>query len=196
MIGRLAGRLAHKSPDSLLVDVHGVGYHVWISLNAFAALSEEGGAVELAIHTHLRENALELFGFVDPQEKALFTALLAVSGVGPRMAMNILSGMPTRDLMQALEAGDVARLVTIPGVGKKTAERLVVELRDRVARLRIARAHDEGPRPDRAATEATSALVNLGYRQPEAERAVRWAMEQGEDDLAVLIRRALQRLSS
>jgi len=195
MIGRLAGRLAHKSPDAILVDVHGVGYQVWISLNAFAALSGEGDAVELAIHTHLRENALELFGFVDPQEKALFTALIAVSGVGPRMAMNILSGMPTRDLMRALEASDVARLVTIPGVGKKTAERLVVELKDRVARLRIA-PREEGPSPDAAVAEATSALVNLGYRQPEAERAVRWAKDQGESDLAVLIRRALQRLSS
>jgi Holliday junction DNA helicase RuvA len=194
MIGRLAGRLAQKSPESVIVDVQGVGYQVWISLNAFAALPNEGQPVELAIHTHLRENALELFGFLDPEEKALFTALLAVSGVGPRMAMNILSGMPTRALMDSLEGGDVARLVTIPGVGRKTAERLVVELKDRVAKLRVARRPEESR--DAASAEATSALVNLGYRQPEAERAVRWAKEQGESDLAGLIRRALQRLSS
>jgi holliday junction DNA helicase RuvA len=196
MIGRLSGRLTEKTPESVIVDVHGVGYQVWISLNAFAALPDDGQPIELAIHTHLRENALELFGFLDREEKALFTALLAVSGVGPRMAMNILSGMPTRALMDALEAGDVARLVTIPGVGRKTAERLVVEMKDRIAKLRMARPRDGGPTPDAAAAEAISALVNLGYRQPEAERAVRWAREQGDTDLAVLIRRALQRLSS
>src|SRR5262249_7215562 len=105
-------------------------------------------------------------------------------------------GMPTRALMDALESGDVARLVTIPGVGRKTAERLVVELKDRMAKLRVARPRAEGTTPDAAAAEAISALVNLGYRQPEDERAVRWAREQGDSDLAGLIRRALQRLSS
>ena len=107
MIARLVGRLALKSTEALVVDVHGVGYRVMVSLNAFAALPEQGDEVELAIHTHLRENALELFGFVSPDERALFTALITVSGIGPRMALNILSGVPAAELRDALAAGDV-----------------------------------------------------------------------------------------
>ncbi len=194
MIARLVGRLARKSPESLVVDVHGVGYRVLVSLNAFAALPEEGEPVELAIHTHLRENALELFGFLDPREKALFNALLAVSGVGPRMALNILSGIPAADLQEALSCGDIARLVSVPGIGKRTAERLVVELQDRVRQLH-AQGPTDGRRRDGAEAEAVSALVNLGYRQKEAERAVREAIEQGGGELAAVIRQALRQLS-
>jgi Holliday junction DNA helicase RuvA len=174
--------------------VRGVGYRVMVSLNAFGALPAQGAGVQLAIHTHLRETALELFGFVDEDEKALFLALITVSGVGPRMALNILSGMPTADLLEALGAGNVARLVSIPGVGKRTAERLVVELQDRVRKLGAPPA--AGARPQSATeSEAVSALVNLGYRQAEAERAVRAALERGGVDLADVIRRALQKLS-
>lgn len=197
MIAYLTGRLFRKAPESLVVDVNGVGYRVVVSLNAFAALPDEGQRVELAIHTHLRENALELFGFVDPTEKALFAALLGVSGVGPRMAINILSGMPTRELIEALAGGDVPRLVSMPGVGKKTADRLVVELRERAARLRTGPAGAAARAPFAAeAEEAVSALVNLGYRQAEADQAVRWAREQGNEDLATIIRQALRRLSA
>ena len=192
MIARLVGRLAQKSPDALIVDVHGVGYRVMVSLNAFAALPELGGEVELAIHTNLRENALELFGFVSAEEKALFGALITVSGVGPRMALNILSGLPAADLRDALAAGNVNRLVAIPGVGKRTAERLIVELQDRVRKLAAA-APTDGAGPLDA--EAVSALVNLGYRPPEAERAVRAVTASGARDLAEAIRRALQKLS-
>ena len=192
MIARLVGRLARKSPEALVVDVHGVGYRVMVSLNAFAALPEEGGEVELAIHTHLRETALELFGFVADEEKALFTALITVSGVGPRMALNILSGLPAADLRDALATGNVNRLVAIPGIGKRTAERLVVELQDRVRKLAAA-APADGAGPLDA--EAVSALVNLGYRAPEAERAVRAVSAAGVKDLAAIIRRALQKLS-
>jgi len=191
MIARLVGRLAQKSPEALIVDVHGVGYRVMVSLNAFAALPEQGAEVELAIHTNLRENALELFGFVSADEKALFTALITVSGVGPRMALNILSGLPAADLRNALAAGNVNRLVAVPGVGKRTAERLIVELQDRMRKLAVAAPVDGvGPRD----AEAVSALVNLGYRAPEAERAVR-AVAAGVGDLAEVIRRALQKLS-
>ena len=192
MIARLVGRLALKSPEALIVDVHGVGYRVMVSLTAFAALPEQGGEVELAIHTNLRENALELFGFVTAEEKALFGALITVSGVGPRMALNILSGLPAADLRDALAAGNVNRLVAIPGVGKRTAERLIVELQDRVRKLAAA-APADGAGPLDA--EAVSALVNLGYRLPDAERAVRAVTATGARDLAEVIRRALQKLS-
>jgi Holliday junction DNA helicase RuvA len=192
MIARLVGRLALKSTEALVVDVHGVGYRVMVSLNAFAALPEQGAEVELAIHTHLRENALELFGFVSPDERALFTALITVSGIGPRMALNILSGVPAADLRDALAAGNIARLVAVPGVGKRTAERLVVELQDRVQKLSIAAPADAAAATD---MEAVSALVNLGYRQPEAERAVRSVAAAGAKELAEVIRRALQKLS-
>jgi len=192
MIARLVGRLAHKSPEALIVDVHGVGYRVMVSLNGFAALPAQGAEVELAIHTNLRENALELFGFASPDEKALFTALITVSGVGPRMALNILSGLPAADLRDALATGNVSRLVAIPGVGKRTAERLIVELQDRMRKLAAATPSD-GVGPLDA--EAVSALVNLGYRALEAERAVRAVSAAGARDLAEIIRRALQKLS-
>jgi Holliday junction DNA helicase RuvA len=194
MIARLVGHLARKAPDALIVDVHGVGYRVMVSLNAFSGLPAEGEPVELSIHTQMRENALDLFGFLDDQEQALFGGLLGVSGVGPRMALNILSGMPTADLVQALADGDVAKLVAMPGVGKKTADRLVVELRDRV-RLLCGKSADRSRPHDGLEVEAVSALVNLGYRQPEAERAVRKAIGVEKDDLAVVIRAALQQLS-
>jgi holliday junction DNA helicase RuvA len=192
MIARLVGRLAQKSPEALIVDVHGVGYRVMVSLNAFAALPEQGADVELAIHTHLRETALELFGFASADEQALFGALITVSGVGPRMALNILSGLPAAALRDALAAGNVSRLMAIPGVGKRTAERLIVELQDRARKLAAtAPAGGASPLDD----EAVSALVNLGYRPPDAERAVRTVTAAGARDLAEVIRRALQKLS-
>jgi Holliday junction DNA helicase RuvA len=194
MIARLVGRLARKSPDALIVDVHGVGYRVMVSLNAFSALPAQGEPVELSIHTQMRENAIDLFGFLDEQEQALFGGLVGVSGVGPRMALNILSGMPTAQLVQALADGDVAKLVAMPGVGKKTADRLVVELCDRV-RLICGRPADRPRAQDGLEIEAVSALVNLGYRQPEAERTVRKAIEVEKGDLAAVIRAALRHLS-
>jgi Holliday junction DNA helicase RuvA len=194
MIARLAGRLARKAPDALIVDVHGVGYRVMVSLNTFYALPPEGDPVALEIHTHLRETALELFGFLDGTEKELFGALLTVAGVGPRVAINILSGIPSDELIAALAAGNVARLVAVPGVGRKTAERLVVELQDRARKLGT-RAHADAAAPSPLEGEALSALLNLGYRQAEAERAVREALRQGADDTAAVIRGALKRLS-
>jgi Holliday junction DNA helicase RuvA len=194
MIARLVGRLARKSPDALIVDVHGVGYRVMVSLNAFSALPAEGEPVELSIHTQMRENAIDLFGFLDEQEQALFGGLVGVSGVGPRMALNILSGMPTAQLVQALADGDVGKLVAMPGVGKKNADRLVVELRDRV-RLICGKPAGRPRAQDGLELEAVSALVNLGYRQPEAERTVRKTIEVEKGDLAAVIRAALRQLS-
>ena len=198
MIARLKGVLAVKSPEGLLVDVHGVGFRVLVSLNAFGKLPEEGQPLELPIHTHMRESSLDLFGFADLSEKALFTQLLAVSGVGPRMALTILSGMPTEDLVGALAEGNVRRLVGIPGIGKRTAERLVVELQDKVGAI----AGSSGTRPKESegpSAEAVSALVNLGYRQAESEDAVRRAMGAGgaaSADLAAIIREALKTVSA
>ena len=194
MIARLTGHLAHKSPEALIIDVHGVGYRVLVSLTAFTALPAEGAEVTLGIHTHLRETALELFGFLHAAEQALFGALITVSGIGPRMALNILSGLSAEELIAALADGNVARLVSVPGVGKRTAERLVVDLRDRVRHLALAPASAAGAAAPRDA-EAVSALVNLGYRQVEAERAVRAVMIGGASELADVIRGALQKLS-
>lgn len=195
MIARLSGILALKSPEGLLVDVHGVGYRVLVSLNTFGELPGEGEPVELPIHTHMRESSLELFGFADQTEKALFLQLITVSGVGPRMALTILSGLPAAELVAALADGNVRRLVAIPGVGKRTAERLIVELQDKVRRDGLgAPVRPNAAAPDTAG-EAVSALVNLGYREADADRAVREVARTGADDLALMIREALRKLS-
>ena len=195
MIAQLSGVLAYKSPEHLVVDVHGVGYQVLVPLNTFYRLPEVGAPVRLLVHTHVREDALQLFGFLDREERELFLLLLGVSGIGPRLALNILSGSPTQDLEAALEAGDVVRLVAIPGVGKKTAERLVLELRDKVKVVRGARGVDDGRRAVGLEAEAVSALVNLGYRHAEAERAVKAACAAGASNLEGVIRTALKRVS-
>jgi Holliday junction DNA helicase RuvA len=196
MISQLAGALAHKSPEHLVVDVHGVGYQVFVSLNSFYRLPEPGAQVRLFIHTHVREDALQLYGFIDREEKELFLLLTSVSGIGPRLALNILSGTPTNELLEALEAGDLVRLVAIPGVGKKTAERLVLELRDKTKLVKGTRSADDGRRATGLEAEAVSALVNLGYRQNEAERAVKAACAAGATDIESVIRTALKRVGA
>jgi len=194
MIAQLHGTLTHKSPEHLIIDVHGIGYLVLVSLNSFYRLPDPGQQVKLFIHTHVREDALQLFGFLDQAEKELFLLLINVSGIGPRLALNILSGTPLDQLLEALEAGDLVRLVSIPGIGKKTAERLVVELRDKVKQTRAARGETAvGAGGD--SEEAVSALVNLGYRRNEAERAVKAARADGAEEIETLIRGALKRLS-
>jgi len=196
MIAQLTGILAYKSPEQLIVDVGGVGYQVLVSLQSFCQLPEAGGQVRLLIHTNLRENALELFGFVDATERRLFALLNSVSGIGPRLALNILSGMPARELRGAIESGDLVRLVAIPGIGKKTAERVVVELRDKMKLLSVEADSVGATRVDGLDDEAVSALVNLGYRRPDAERAVKATRAAGEADLENVIRGALKRLSA
>jgi Holliday junction DNA helicase RuvA len=196
MIAQLAGALAHKSPEHIIVDVQGVGYQVFVSLNSFYRLPEPGDRVDLLIHTHVREDALQLYGFIDRQEKDLFLLMIGISGIGPRLGLNILSRMRADELQQALEAGDLARLVAIPGIGKKTAERLIVELRDKVKLLKGAREGDDGRRTVGLEAEAISALVNLGYRQNEAERAVKAACAAGATDLESVIRRAMKRVGA
>jgi Holliday junction DNA helicase RuvA len=200
MIAKLRGALVGKAPGEIVLDVGGVGYHVFVSLTTFYELPEPGREVTLDIHTHVREDAIQLYGFTDPHEREVFRLLLGVSGIGPRLATNVLSGIPAADMVEALIAGDVARLIAIPGVGRKLAERLTVELKERAALLRNGRAAGrtrametrEGASFER---EATSALVNLGYRAVEAERAVKSAAASGGGRLEDLIRIALRSLA-
>jgi Holliday junction DNA helicase RuvA len=195
MIARLIGVLEEKTPEQLLVDVHGVGYQVFVSLQTFYRLPALHERVSLHIYTHLREDALQLFGFSDEKEKTSFLLLKGVSGIGPRLALNILSGIPVAELENALRASDVTRLVAVPGVGKKTAERLVIELREKVGALEDGLPGVSGEQAAFSA-EATSALVNLGYRRAEAEKAVREALRRGSTSIADLIRDALRSLSA
>ena len=191
MIARLTGRLHRKSPEHLVVDVGGVGYQVLVSLQTYARLPGEGDRVELDVYTHVREDALQLFGFGDGGERALFLLLKEVSGIGPKLALNILSGLAADELRGALREGNLARLVAIPGVGKKTAERMILELREKVPPDGAARAVPSGPAGVRE--DAVSALVNLGYKRSEAERAV--AASPTDARFEDLIREALRRLS-
>lgn len=196
MFASLNGTLAEKSPERLVVEVGGVGYLVHVSLQTFADLPAASANVRLLIHTEVREDAIELFGFLSADERTLFHLLRKVKGLGPRTALVVLSGMPQRELAATIAAGDAARLQTIPGVGKKFAERIVVECRDGAAALAA------GARPAAAATqaegvlgEAVSALVNLGYKRPEAERAVE-RLGRPAAPLEELIRAALQGLGA
>src|SRR5258705_3464499 len=192
MIGHLTGRLASKAPDQILLDVAGVGYLVHIPLSTFYELPENESPASLWIHTHVREDALSLYGFLTERERTLFLLLLGVTGIGPRVALTVLSGIPPTELVDALRTQDVRRLVAVPGVGKKTAERMVLELADKVASL-------PGEAPPKApaaiaADDVTSALVNLGYRKAEAERAVdATARAGGPKEFGEFLKEALRR---
>lgn len=193
MIGRLTGRLASKAPDHVLLEVGGVGYLVHIPLSTFYDLPEQESPASLWIHTHVREDALALFGFLTEREKALFLLLLGVTGIGPRVALTVLSGMPPAELVEALRKKDARKLVAVPGVGKKTADRMVLELADKVANLA-----PEAPigHAAVAADDVISALVNLGYRKSEAERAVDAISRIGPPkEFGEFLKEALKRLT-
>ncbi len=195
MIGHLRGRLVEKRPNQVLVDVSGVGYQVNIPLSTFYALGELHEEVTLLVHTHLREDSIALYGFLTAREKHFFELLLSASGVGPGLALKILSGMSVEELVPAIRRGDLAQLVRIPGVGKKTAERIVVELRDKLAAME---APEEVRPTSRSALEADviSALLNLGYDRRAAEKAVEGAQRDGaETTFETLLRATLQQLS-
>ena len=194
MIASLMGTLIEKSGERLVVDVNGVGYAVHVSLQTFADLPSAGATVRLLIHTEVREDAIELIGFLAAGEQALFHLLRKVKGLGPRTALGVLSGMPLADLVATIAAGDGARLQTIPGVGKKYAERIVVECREGAAQLGSAGARREAAaRGDGVLAEAVSALVNLGYKRAEAERAVE-RVRRPAAPVEEVIRAALQGL--
>ena len=174
MIGFLRGRIADKQPNTLIVDVQGVGYEVHVPLSTFYDVGEVGADITLRIHTHVREDALLLYGFLTELERQLFERLIGVSGIGPKLAIAVLSGMDPRELLSAVQRGDVARLTGIPGIGKKTSERIVLELRDRLAKIALGVPIDPVPPngADRLRGDLLSALENLGYHRPQAEKAV------------------------
>jgi Holliday junction DNA helicase RuvA len=194
VIARLAGTVAEKGAEHVVVDVGGVGYLVHLSAATAASVPGEGGEVTLRTFTNVRQDAIELFGFASEDEESVFRALIDVKGVGPRAAQNILGGIQPRDLAQAVAQGDVARLTRVPGVGKKTAERLVVELKEKLALL--ARAAGPAARPGGGVLEQLAqALVNLGYRPAQAEQAAEGLRAEAEGrKLDDLLREALKRL--
>jgi Holliday junction DNA helicase RuvA len=196
MIAHLCGVLREKSADRLVVDVQGVGYLVFIPFSTYYEMGEEGSDVSLKIHTHVTENSLSLYGFRTDRERQLFLKLIQISGIGPRLAVTILSGLPVNDLMEAVAHSDVARLSTIPGVGKKTAERIALELKDKIAPLLSGEATRAGIGPlGGIEPDVVSALVNLGYPKNKAETAVGSLRDQEIDRFDLLLRRALKELA-
>jgi Holliday junction DNA helicase RuvA len=183
MIGFLRGRVLEKQPDLVIVDVQGVGYEVRVPLSTYYNVPEPGGEVALRIHTHVREETLQLYGFLTALERQLFERLIAISGIGPKMAVAALSGMEPSELVAAVQGADIARLTGIPGVGRKTAERIVLELKDRlgalVAPIGTERSAAASP-ADRLRSDVLSALQNLGYHRALAERAVDASLHRQE----------------
>jgi Holliday junction DNA helicase RuvA len=174
MIGFLRGRIADKTPNTLIVDVQGVGYEVHVPLSTFYDAGDIGAEITLRIYTHVREDTLQLYGFLTELERHLFERLIGISGIGPKLAIAVLSGMDPRELVASVQRGDVARLTGIPGIGKKTSERIVLELRDRLAQLPGGAPADAAPSngADRVRGDLLSALQNLGYHRPQAEKAI------------------------
>jgi len=193
MIAYLKGTLIHKTPGSVVIETGGVGYAAAVPVSDFGEIGEVGGTVELFIHTHLSDDALSLFGFVSREEKAMFLKLIGISGIGPKLAMNILSGIGPADLEDAVRAGDVARISLVPGIGKKTALRITMELQDKLEKKeKILSAKGSAEKED-----LLSALQNMGFRRKEAERAVDLtiAANQPGTDFEKLLREGLRRLA-
>src|ERR671926_868060 len=204
MISHLSGTLLAKHATSVVVDVAGVGYEVTIPVTTFYDLEEAGEPVRLRIHTHVREDALQLFGFRTERERELFTLLISVSGIGPKSAVAMLSGMSADEIVTAIRTNNYARLTSIPGVGRKTAERLVIELRDKMAALsgpapeEQAAAGATGPAPteDALREDTLAALLQLGLPKPAAEKAITNSIQEGGDlSVETLLRRSLRQLS-
>ena len=195
MIALLTGQLALRSPEQIILDVNGVGYRLQVPLSTFYALPESG-QVQLRVHTHVKEDAISLFGFLSDEEKTLFALLISVSGVGPKLAIAILSHIPTGELALALNQGDIPRLTAIPGIGKKSAERLVLELQDKVAGFAMAEtgaSTDSGqPATLDSHQDALSALVNLGYKEPLARKALKNVRTTSGTPLEEVLKAALQ----
>jgi holliday junction DNA helicase RuvA len=183
MIAHLRGRLLEKHPNRVILDVQGVGYEAHVPLSTFYEMAEPGNEVSLRIHTHVREDALTLYGFATLLELQLFDRLISVSGIGPKLALAVLSGIEPNDLIAAVRHGDVARLTAIPGVGKKTAERIGLELKDKIAAFLQAEGVASPPASagESLRSDVLSALVNLGYHRPLAERAADAALKSGGD---------------
>jgi len=188
MIGSLRGKLILKRPGLVILEAFGVGYEVSVPLSSFAGLPAEGNELFLHIHTHVREDAIKLYGFAREEEKQIFTTLLGVTGIGPKLALNILSGISGEAFMKAVEAEDVHQLSRIPGVGKKTAGRIVLELKQKLPAIGLGR--------DVVFEDALSALLNLGYKRSEALNALEKAAKKGYNDIENLLREALKELTA
>lgn len=200
MIAHLTGRLIRKSTQSLVIEAGGIGYEVMVPLSTFYALPEEGGQANLHIYTHVREDALSLFGFQTMLEKDLFLMLIAVSGIGPKLAVNILSGIGPGELREAIARGDTLRLRSIPGVGKKTAERIALELKDRALKIlgdrEISPVSMMDEQDKKLLDDALSALTNLGYQAKQAKKTLEMVRRAQTDiTLEILIREALKKLA-
>lgn len=187
MIASLKGKVLSKKPDNVIVDVNGVGYQVNLPVSVLANLPEEGRDVFLHIYTHVREDSLQLFGFLSEEEKRIFITLLGISGVGPKMALNILSGISHDDFLIAIEKEDVAMLCRIPGLGKKTAHRLILELREKLPSALTIK--------DKLFDDTLSALINLGYKKPVAQQHLEKVYKQGFKNIESLLKEALKQLA-
>lgn len=186
MIGSLRGRLISKKPDNIIIETGGVGYQVMVPINLLSMLPEEGSEVFLHIYTHVREDSLQLYGFPSEEEKKVFTTLLGVTGIGPKMALNILSGFAVKDFMRAIDSEDVALLCRVPGLGKKTAHRLILELREKLVPKDV---------KDRVFDDTLSALINLGYKKSEAIDALERAYKSGHTRVEDLLKESLKYLT-
>ncbi len=198
MIAHLTGRLLEKHPNRVIVDVQGVGYEVHVPLSTFYGLGEAGSGIALRIHTHVREDTLALYGFATPLELQLFDRLIGVSGIGPKLALAVLSGIEPDDLVAAVRQGDVARLTGIPGVGKKTAERIGLELKDKMGAFAPggAAVAAGAPAGDSLRSDVLSALINLGYHRPLAEKAAETALKSTSPaTVEAVLKQALRELA-
>ena len=205
MIAHLSGKLLYKQTTTVILDVGGVGYEVTIPLSTFYDLEDAGNEVKLRIYTHVREDTLQLYGFKTARERELFQQLISVSGIGPKLAITMLSGMSADEIIVSIRQNNLARLTSIPGVGKKTAERLVIELRDKIAALSSPALEEEftaqagagaPASEDAVRDDALSALINLGYQKASAEKAITAAVQEGGDiSVEAILRRALRTLA-
>jgi Holliday junction DNA helicase RuvA len=195
MIAFIRGRVLDKHPNRIIVDVHGVGYEVHVPLSTYYDIGEEGAEVSLRVHTHVREDALQLYGFLTVIEQQLFERLIDISGIGPKLAIAVLSGIESHELIGAVQRADVVRLTSIPGIGRKTAERIVLELKDRLMQLAVQPAGVAAASPaDRLRDDLLSALQNLGYHRPQAEKAIDTTLKSGELNFESALKSALREM--
>jgi holliday junction DNA helicase RuvA len=205
MIAHLSGTLHSKHPNQVIVDVSGVGYEVNIPLSTYYDLADTGQNVQLRIYTHVKEDALQLYGFKTTRERELFINFISVSGIGPKLGIALLSNMDADQLIQAIKTNNLARLTSIPGVGRKTAERLVVDLREKMTQLSVGEVDDTPAKPetiemsseDSVRSEALSGLLNLGYQKASAEKAIDAALAEGGDvTVESILKRSLRKIGS
>jgi len=198
MIAHLKGKLTYKSPIEIAIDVNGVGYQVFVPLSTFYALPELKEDIFLDIHTHMREESLKLFGFYTTDEKRIFEKLIAINKVGPKLALTILSGMSPAELFTTIDSNDIGKLSTIPGIGRKTAERLILEMRDKMGGISLDSEIKKDSIPQNGLFEdALSALVNLGYKKNQADQTLKKVYPEGEtgDSIEDIIKKSLNLLS-